>query len=100
MGSKEQDMEANRNISKGINEYKYWEKRGGDELKCSDMKVKQGPRDRKRKKKRNTRWQRSQVKGKKSICLQSSTEQCFPRSGNWGVPSLIQLPQLNQTAKI
>lgn len=29
MGSEEQDMEANRNISKGINEYKYWEKRGG-----------------------------------------------------------------------
>ena len=35
---------------------------------------------------RGTWRQRSQVKGKKSICLQISTEQCFPRSGNSGVP--------------
>lgn len=29
---------------------------------------------------------RSQVKGKKSMSLQSDTAQCFPRSGNSGVP--------------
>lgn len=63
------------------------------------MMVKQGPSDRKRKKKRNTKWQRSQVKGKKSICLQTSTEQCFPRSGNWGVPILIQLPPAESNCK-
>jgi len=32
--------------------------------------------------------QRSHVKGKKSMSLQSSKEQCLPRSGNSGVPIL------------
>lgn len=35
------------------------------------------------------RWtwlQQSHVKGKKSSCLQSETEQCLPRFGNSGVP--------------
>jgi hypothetical protein len=39
-----------------------------------------------REKVEGTWLQRSHVKGKKSICLQSSTVQCFPRSGNSGVP--------------
>lgn len=41
------------------------------------------------KKKGGKRWtslHRSQVKGRKSMSLQSSTLQCFPRSGNSGVP--------------
>lgn len=43
-------------------------------------------KQRERERERGTWRQRSQVKGKKSICLQISTEQCFPRSGNSGVP--------------
>jgi len=31
------------------------------------------------------------VKGKKSSCLQSETEQCLPRFGNSGVPIGIKL---------
>lgn len=38
----------------------------------------------------HTWWQQSQVNGKKSICRQTSTLQCFPRFGNAGVP--INIP--------
>lgn len=40
--------------------------------------------------------QRSHVNGKKSICLQSSTLQCFPRSGNSGVPIEIRSHRLRK----
>lgn len=43
--------------------------------------------------------QRSQVKGRKSICLQSSTMQCFPRSGNSGVPINAQLTDRRRNRK-